>query len=119
MDARRSERIASAMRDELDEILNYELEDPRIGAIVIEEIILSPDGKKALARLTPEGDARAQNEALQAVNGAARHVRNLLAERLSIYRTPDVSFEAAVAPESAVKAASLMRRVRRGRPRDL
>lgn len=119
MDARRSERIASAIRDELDEILNYELEDPRIGGVVIEEIILSPDGKKALARLTPEGDAKAQNEALEAINGASRHVRNLLAERLSIYRTPDVNFEAAVAPESAVKAASLMRRVRRGRPRDL
>lgn len=119
MDERRSDRIASAMRDELDEILNYELEDPRIVAVVIEEIILSPDGKKALARITPEGDAKAQNEALQAINGASRHVRNLLADRLSLYRTPDVSFEAALAPESAAKAASLMRRVRRGRPRDL
>jgi ribosome-binding factor A len=118
MDARRSERIASAIRDELEEILNYELEDPRIGAVVIEEIILSPDGKKALARLTPEGNAQAQNEAIRAINGASRHVRNLLVERLSIYRTPDVSFEAAVAPESAAKAASLMRRVRRGRPKD-
>ncbi len=107
------------MRGELEEILNYELEDPRIGAVVIEEIILSPDGKKAVARLTPEGDATAQNEALQAINGASRHVRNLLAERLSMYRTPEVSFEAAMAPESAVKVASLMRRVRRGRPRDL
>jgi len=118
MDPRRSERIASAMRDELDEILNYELEDPRIGAVVIEEIILSPDGKKALARLTPDGDANAQHEALRAINGASRHVRSLLADRLGLYRTPDVSFEAAVAPESAEKAASLMRRVRRGRPRD-
>ena len=118
MDARRSKRVASAMRDELEEILNYELEDPRIGAMAIEEVILSPNGRKALARITVNGDSAAQHQALQALTGASRHVRKLLAERLDVYHVPEVRFEAALAPESAEKADKLMKRVRRGRPRE-
>ena len=55
MDPRRSERISGMIREELEEILNYELDDPCVGAVIIEEVILSPDGKRALVRVTPGG----------------------------------------------------------------
>lgn len=118
MDPRRSERISGTIRDELEEILNYELEDPRIGAVVIEEVILSPDGKRALVRVTPRGDSAAQTESLEALERARRHIRHLLAERLDVFRMPDVSFEAALAPNAAVKVKQTLRRIRKGRPRD-
>ena len=106
------------MRDELEEILNYELDDPRIGAINIEEVILSPDGKRALVRVTPGGGVSEQKESIAALGRAKRHVRQLLAERLDVFRMPNVSFEPALEPESAVKVTQMLRRVRKGRPRD-
>jgi ribosome-binding factor A len=118
MDPRRSARVAGTLRDELEEIANYELDDPRISGVTVDEVILSPDGKRALARVTSAGDANGQKATIESLNRAAGFVRRLLAERLDVYRVPEVSFEPALALESVEKAGHLLRRVRRGRPRE-
>ncbi len=117
MDLRRSQRIAGTLRNELEEIVNYELEDPRIGMVTIEEVILSPDGRQALARTTLSGHASDQQIALAALSGASGIIRRLLAERLIVYRCPEIHFESAVPIDSVEKTSRLLRRVRRGRPR--
>jgi len=118
MDSRRSERLSGAIREELEEILNYELEDPRVGAISVTEVIVTPNGRRAVVRVSPNGDPEEQRSAMDALSGARRHIRQMLAERLDLYRTPDIEFEAALDPQSTQKARHLLRRVRKGRPRD-
>ena len=52
MDSHRSERVSEALREELGELIAYELSDPRIGEAVVTEV-LRPDG--AIAETNPAG----------------------------------------------------------------
>ncbi len=115
MDERRAGRVAEAIREELHEILNYELADPRIGTVDVLEVILRPDGRRAVARVMFKNSPE---EALQALSGARGAIRRMLGDRIELFRTPDLDFEPAIAPESAAKLRQLGRRIRKGRPRD-
>ncbi|MEZ5399078.1 MAG: 30S ribosome-binding factor RbfA [Bryobacteraceae bacterium] len=117
MDPRRSERLTEALRAELDEILNYELGDPRMVDSQVSDLILSADGRKAHVRLAMAGSAAEQDECLKAIEKAKGYIRHLLTERVDVYHIPDLRFELDVTPELRGKANLMLRRVRRGRPR--
>ena len=119
MESRRSERISEAIREELEEILNYELTDPRIGTVSVPEVVVPTGGRRAVVRVVLEGDAKVKKQSLDALEGARGYVRRLLAERIDMFRTPDIEFEPVLSPVSDQKVAHLLRRVRKGRPRDL
>jgi len=119
MDARRSQRITEALREELGEMIDYELNDPRIGAVTVTEVHVSPDGKKAQISVLLEGDKQRQQAALDALNKAKGFLRHELGERLTLFRVPDLHFESALSPGmNPEKIDFLLRRIRRGRPRD-
>ncbi len=113
-----AERVAEALRVELDEILNYELADPRLIPLVITEVLLSPDMRLALIRVALGEDAARGEQALQALAGARGFVRRQLSERLGLFRVPEIEFEADMTPALRARAAPLLRRVRKGRPRE-
>ena len=74
MEGHRAERISEALREELDELIGYEMSDPRVDGVSVSEIVLSPDGKKAVIRVACKGDERAQKAAVEALD----HARNFL-----------------------------------------
>ncbi len=43
MDNHRAGRVSEALREELGEMIAYELSDPRIGEAVVTEVLVSPD----------------------------------------------------------------------------
>jgi ribosome-binding factor A len=118
MEPHRAERVAEALRTELEEILNYELNDPRMTPVVITEVILTPDGRKARVRLYVEGSAEQADQTLQIIEKAKGYIRHVVAERVDVFRAPDLRFEADLSPHLREKAEDLLRRVRKGRPRD-
>ena len=117
MEPRRSERLAESLRGELDEILNYELDDRRMVSLSVTEVLISPDHRKAHVRLAITGTPGEQESCLQAIEKAKGYIKHLLAERVDMYRLPDLYFDSDLAPEVREKAAALLRRIRKGRPR--
>ena len=113
MDPHRAERLAGALRDELYEIINFEVSDPRVGTVDIAAIELAPDGRRAVVRVQTESD-----ESLAALIHAGAFIRHELAERLDLFRVPDLKFEAASNLGSPARIESLLKRVKRGRARD-
>ena len=118
MDPRRSERLSEALRSELDEILNYELDDPRMTSVAVTEVLLSADGKKAHIRLAFEGQPAQQFACLEVIEKAKGYIRHLLVERLELFRIPDIRFDGDLAPDLRIKADALLKRIHRGRPKD-
>jgi ribosome-binding factor A len=117
MDPRRSERVSEALREELDEIITYELADPRIETAGIAEVAVSPDARHARVRVLATGDADAQRRTIDALNAARGFVRRALAQRIDMFRIPELHFEPAVSAELGSRITHLMKRVRKGRPR--
>jgi ribosome-binding factor A len=117
LDPHRHERVAEHLREELEEMIGYELSDPRVGTATVAEVLVSPDFRHAHVRLVLEGPAQEQADTLAAVNHAKQFLRHELTERLHLFRTPELHFEAALPGELGAKAAQILKRIRRGRPK--
>lgn len=115
MDPHRHERVAESIREELEELIGYELSDPRIGGVGVSSVVVSPDYRQAHVLLTLEGTAAEQAQTLAAIEHAKQFLRHQLADRLQLFRTPELRFEAALPTALAAKAGRLLRRMRRGR----
>jgi ribosome-binding factor A len=118
MDAHRAERISEALREELNELISYELSDPRIGEAVVTEVLVSPDKKHAQVRLHLANPSTENKETIAALEGARSFLRRQLAERLNMFRVPELHFEADVSVGLSSRMDYLLKRVRRGRPRE-
>ncbi len=118
MDRHRAERVSEALREELEEIISYELSDPRIGDASVTEVLLSPDMRHAQIRLHLSDTAEQQEQTIRALDAARSFLRRQLAARLNLYRVPELHFEADLPPSLAQKRAAILKRIRRGRPRD-
>jgi ribosome-binding factor A len=119
MDTHRAERVSEALREELGEMIAYELSDPRIGDATVTEVLLSPDRKHAQVRLHLADDVDEQQQTIRALDGARRFLRRRLAERLNLFRVPELHFEADIPALVSEKREQLLKRIRRGRPRDV
>ena len=116
MDPRRAARFSEALRIELDELINYELKDPRLSPVSITEVTISPDAKKALVHVIIEGD---QADTLAALEHAKAYLRSQITDRIDIFRVPDLYFEAAVSSKlTGDRAQNILKRIKKGRPRD-
>ena len=57
MPQHRTERISEALREELTELIGYELSDPRVASATVTGIEVSPDKRHALVRIrVDDGD---------------------------------------------------------------
>ena len=105
------------MREELEELINYEMTDPRVGVTSVVEVKISPDLRQAHVLLALGGSPAAQAETLAAVNHANQFLKHQLTERLQLFRTPELHFEAALPATLGPKSNQVLRRIRRGRPK--
>jgi ribosome-binding factor A len=117
LDPYRHERVSESIREELDELIAYEMSDPRIGSATVTEVLISHDYRKAVIRLALIGTAAEQTATLDALNHAKAFLRRELTERLQLFKTPELLFEAALAADLAAKAAKILKRIERGRPK--
>ena len=60
----------------------------------------------------------AQQQTLQALEGARHFLKRQIALRLNLYRVPELHFEADVERADTTRMSDLLKRIRRGRPRD-
>ena len=119
MDERRAKRISEALSEELNELIGYEMSDPRVQDVEVIEVILSPDSRKAQVRLSVPGGEAKQQAAVDALEHARSFLKSELNIRLHMYRVPEMRFSAEGLPENGSRMDFLMRRIKRGRPRGL
>ena len=116
MDAIRLQRVSEQIREELTELIEYEMSDPRVEGVTVTDVHIAPDGRKArvMVALT-SGESR--EDAMEALEHARAYLRTQVANRLSLHRTPDLQFEldAVVNPGHMNK---IMKRIRKLRPQD-
>jgi len=93
MENHRRERVSEALREELGEMIAYELSDPRIDDVTVTEVLVSPDRKHAQVRLHLSDEDRKEQASIQALEGARHFLRRQLALRLNLFRVPELHFE--------------------------
>jgi ribosome-binding factor A len=86
--------------------------------VAVSEVHVSPDYRHAHILLALSGTPAEQAQTLLAVEHAKQFLRHALTDRLQLFRTPELRFEAALPATLAAKAPQVLRRMKRGRPKD-
>ncbi len=92
--AHRIERVNSLIRQEISELLQRQVRDPRLGNfITVTEVSTSPDLRRARVFVSRIGSGEEKKETLSALATASGFFRNELAKRLRLRRIPELSFQ--------------------------
>jgi ribosome-binding factor A len=106
---RRPERVADTIREEISQIVGYELEDPRLTMVTVTDVRLSENLHDARVYVTISGDEAEHRNALTALRKAAPYVRKQLGLSLNLPRTPEIHFVRDVVEEKGERVDELLR----------
>lgn len=93
MDSHRVERVSEALREELAEIIGFEMADPRLTAVTVSDVRVTPDMRHAHVMVLIRGDEQQSREAVDSLEGARHYLRRELSARLRMFRVPELHFE--------------------------
>jgi ribosome-binding factor A len=92
--SQRTDRLDSQIRAELMQILQREMNDPRLGFATVTRVDTAPDLTQARVWVSVYGPDQDQTKTLIALTDAAGWLRRRLGERLSIRHIPRLEFRA-------------------------
>ena len=107
----RTERYTDTLREEIAQIVGYELEDPRLTAVTVTDVRLSSDKRAARVYVTVAGDEEVHKQALDALKHAAPYVRKQLGLSLNLPRTPELHFVRDRVEEQGDRVDQLLREI--------
>jgi len=110
----RQQRLNRLLREEISELLLRHLKDPRLGAIAITEVRVSPDLAQAIVYVSPRGEGENRQQSMEGLISAAGHIRAQLGRRLRLKRIPELDFRLDYAQERGDRVLDLLEQVRRG-----
>jgi ribosome-binding factor A len=86
------ERLAEAIREEIETILEGELGDPRIGLVSVTGVLMAEDSRSVRVLVHDEDDTEAERT-LEGLEAAKNYIRHELAEHLGLRRPPELVFQ--------------------------
>jgi ribosome-binding factor A len=108
----RQQRLEESLREELAELIEYEMADPRAAGVKLTDVRVSADRKIARVLIRAAGAKKEQKEALEALQKAAGFLRSELATRLNVFQAPRLQFERDVVASSNTQVKKLLRKAR-------
>lgn len=105
---RRPERLAEALREEIAEVVSFELEDPRLVAVTVTDVKVSDDLRDAKVYVLVDGSEVEIKKALQSLQHAAIFVRQQVAMNLSMRHAPHLFFVRDTAEENAARIGDIL-----------
>ena len=113
MQGRRIDRIEEQVRVEVSEIIEREIQDPRIGLTTVTSVKISPDLRHGRIFVTVLGDAQQRKKALEGLRSAASFIRRSLSKRLHhLRRIPELSFDYDEAVEKGIRIEELLDQIK-------
>ena len=89
---RRPEKVAETVREEIIQIVGYELDDPRVLGATVTDVRMGADLRDASVYVTVEGTEEEIKDALGALRRAAPYVRRQLSAALNLRHAPLIHF---------------------------
>ena len=105
---RRPERLAETLREEIAEVVGFELDDPRIEMATVTDVNVSDDLRDAKVYVLVNGTEDEVKAAMRALQRAATFVRQQVAMNLSMRFAPHLHFVRDTAEENATRVSSLL-----------
>ncbi|MCM8814671.1 MAG: 30S ribosome-binding factor RbfA [Candidatus Omnitrophica bacterium] len=89
---RKNLKFANILKHRINEILQKEISDPRIGFVTITDVKVSSDRKHATIFISILGNQEEQKESLKGLANASGYVRHVLSKKLETKFVPEIEF---------------------------
>jgi len=118
MPQRRQERIGEQLHQELMDVLQRRIRDPRLANVTVTGVEVSPDLKQATVFVTSLGDRAARREALGNLQHASRFLRRELSQSLNMRITPELRFVLDESWQRGARIDQLLDQIQENEPAD-
>jgi ribosome-binding factor A len=105
---RRPERLAESLREEIGEVVSFELDDPRLESVTVTDVKVSEDLRDAKVYVVVQGSEEEKKAAMKALQHASIFVRQQVALNLSLRNIPHLHFARDTAEENAARVNELL-----------
>ena len=105
---RRPERFAEALREEVIEIVGFELEDPRLQGVTVTDVTVSDNMRDARIFVMVTGTEKEIKDAMSALHHAATYVRQQIALNLNLRHAPLLHFVRDSVEENAARVEEIL-----------
>ena len=113
---RRPEQLAELIREELAQVVGYEMDDPRVEAVTVTEVRVTDNLRDARVFVLAEGTDEEKTQALLALRKAAPYIRRQLGLALNLKYTPELHFVRDTVEEKATRVEELLAQIVNERP---
>ena len=103
------------IREEVSQIVGYELDDPRVETVVVTDVRVSENLRDASVYVTAGGTEAEKTAAMKALQHAAPYIRRQLSILLNLKYTPELHFVRDTVEESAARVDELLSEIERER----
>jgi ribosome-binding factor A len=108
----RTERFNSLLQQEISDILQRHIKDPRLGSFIsVTAVEVSPDLRYAKVLVSNMGSPEEKQHTIQALTSAAGYIRRELGERIKARHIPELSFRIDETIEKADRVLRLIDRI--------
>jgi len=117
MDAIRIQRIQSAMKDELNVLINRELKDPRIPSVTVTKVEITRDAKQATVFVSiisldqTEKDPELMEQCLEGLSKAKGHIKRALSKSIQLRFMPEFIFKEDKGLENTLRVHELLKQI--------
>ena len=109
---RRTERLNELIREEISELIRRQAKDPRLDCfLTVTKVNASPDLRNAKVFISIMGTEEEKREAMNGLASASGFFHRELMKRLSLRRTPQLSFHQDDSIERAAHVLDLMKEI--------
>ena len=105
---RRPERFAVALKEEISEVVGFELDDPRLEMVTVTDVEVASDLRDAKVFVVISGTEDEIEKALKTLHHAATFVRQQVAMNLDLRHAPHVHFVRDTAEENASRISEIL-----------
>ncbi len=115
-DARRPDRVAEAIREQVATFLNLEVKDPRVrGFVTVTAVEVTRDLRHATVFVSVMGEDEDRKSTFEGLDSVATHLRSVLGRTLRLHSAPEIVFKADESIARATRIEELLAQVRQER----
>lgn len=101
-------QAASLIQGHLTQLLQTQVNDPRVHLVTITAVEVTPDATRAYVYFTALGSPEEREEVMAGLNSAAGFLRREIGQRIRLRNTPELIFQWDVSIERGERISSLL-----------
>src|SRR5689334_21759955 len=105
---RRRERFAESLKEEISEVVSFELDDPNLETVTVTDVNVASDIRDARVYVLVRGSEPEIEQALNSLRHASTYVRQQVAANLDLRFAPHIHFVRDTAEENAARVGEVL-----------